>query len=85
MTPRNPGEIPPGLRPDWQLRGPVATGGSPGAGWLGPPVLSPCSSASATPSFSGFFSPVSPSFSFLLRTPSSLFPFRSALFWKKDR
>lgn len=72
---RNPGEIPPGLRPDWQLRGPVATGGSaPGCAGSARPqsmlqrlcyafilwLLSPL---------------VSPSFSSLLRTPSSLFPF----------
>ena len=72
---RNPGEIPPGLRPDWQLRGPVATGGcAPRLRWVGP------SSVRAPALLLAFIlrllSPlVSPSFSSLLRTPSSLFPF----------
>lgn len=73
---RNPGEIPPGLRPDWQLRGPVATGGS------APRLRRVRSSSVHAPALCYAFilwllSPlVSPSFSsLLLRTPSSLFPF----------
>ena len=73
---RNPGEIPPGLRPDWQLRGPVATGGSaPRLRWVR------SSSVHASVLCYAFIlwllSPlVSPLFSsLLLRTPSSLFPF----------
>lgn len=73
----NPGEIPTGLRPDWQLREPVGAGGS--APWL----LWICSSAIRNPARLHFLDPFSSLVLLVLFSSLFSFLFTFIFFWKK--